>query len=194
MLGIHDGLGVLDDLGLASARLQIVDNNDYNEYRAFETRGDEIYAFIHSIEGLQGDFIENLFKAMGNITRKHSEDDRILLPEEFFSIRTGDNTDYVMFYFDILKRSGYEVRYAVIDTGNQDGELYSIVFFREKGADLWGWIDSSSLERERADNWRRLPALVFSATVKFFEPDIEEIVNDRGIVLPPPSKWFTSLY
>ena len=192
LLGIHNGLGVLDDLGLAVARAEVTDSGRYNEYRKFESDEDEIESFMHSILNMNGDFVDNLFNAVADITRKLPEDGKFSLPEVFFRTRQGDNDDYAMFFYDILRRNGYQVKLVVIDRG--DGELYTTVFFREKGADLWGWIDSNAVEREKAENWRRLPALVFSGTVDYFEPVVGEILKTGILNLPPPSDWFTSLF
>ncbi len=192
LLGIHDGLGVLDDLGLAVARSDVIESDDYIEYRRYESNSEELQSFMHTINGMSGDFIDNLYSSVASISKKHSEDNKILLPEDFFSMREGDNTDFAFFYYDILKRNGYQVKFVVIDSGS--GELYSTVFFREKGTDLWGIIDGNTLERETAENWRRLPALVFTASVQYFEPDLEDIIAKGKIDLPLPSAWNSSLY
>ena len=189
----------LMNLGLPTARIGMLEDENYVEYRKFESNDEVLKAFIHSVNRMQGDFVDNLYSSINEITQKTPADDNILLPEEFFGKRAGDNTDFALFYYDILKRTGYQVKYIVIDAGddesvNKDSELYSTVFFREKGTDLWGRIDGNELEREKTAKWRRLPALVFTGTVKYFEPDIEKIITDREIVLPPPSNWYTSLY
>lgn len=192
LLGIHDGLGVLDSLGLASVKADMIEGVEYTEYRKYEFGGERIYSFIKSVSSMEGDFIQNLYDSVRAIALKHSEDGMIMLPEEFFSQRNGDNSDYSMFYYDILKRMNYKVKYIVIDPG--DGNLYSTVFFREKGSDLWGRIDGNILEREKASKWQRLPALVFSASVQYFEPDLSSVIEARSIELPAPSKWALSPY
>ncbi|MDC7227317.1 MAG: hypothetical protein PQJ61_11200 [Spirochaetales bacterium] len=192
LLGIHDGIGVLNELGIAAAGAEIREGGQFVEYRQFQSAGDRIYSFLHSVEEMEGDFVDNLYNSIGAITHKHSEDNRIMLPEEFFDERSGDNTDYALFYYDMLKRKDYQVRFIVIDSGS--GELYSTVFFREKGADLWGVIDGNGLEREKASKWQRLPALVFTASVNYFEPDIESMMSSGNIELPPPSRWTNSPY
>ncbi|HAK45152.1 MAG TPA: hypothetical protein DCO79_04430 [Spirochaeta sp.] len=191
LFGIHDGLGVLDRLGLASAKAAVM-GGDYLAYRQYEHDEEKILSFLDSIEGMEGDFIDNLYDAVKAISLKRSDDGRIMLPEDFFSERAGDNTDYALFYYDLLKREGYSVKFIVIDPGS--GELYNTVFFREKGTDLWGRIDGNNLEREKAAKWQRMPALVFTASVSYFEPDITMIINDGVIELPPPSIWSLSPY
>ena len=192
MLGIHDGLGILNRIGLAAVMAEATGSGDYIEHRSYEYEGEKLYSFLHSVESMDGDFIDNLYNSVISITHKHAEDDRILLPEEFFRMRDGDNSDYALFYFDTLKRAGYDVRFVVIDA--DAAELYSTVFFREKDADLWGVIDGNGLEREKAERWQRLPALVFDASVEYFEPDIEKIIETGTVELPPPSLWSHSPY
>ena len=194
LLGIHDGLGVLNGIGIISARIDLVTEGSLIEYRPLRKAETEIRSFIQSVSGMEGDFIENLYAVVSGTFGKQSGDDHIMLPEDFFLRRKGDNTDYALFYYDILKRTGYEVRLIVIDSGAADGSLYTTVFFREEGADLWGRIDGRALEREKAGRFGRMPSLVFSASVDYFEPDIEEIFDTGTISLPPPSKWNTSLY
>jgi hypothetical protein len=194
LLGIHDGLGVLSQIGLVTARIDIVSEGALLEYRQPEIADKEFRSFIHSITGKQGDFVDNLFTSVSEIFLKHSLDDEILLPEEFFIQKEGDDTDYALLYYDVLKRAGYQVKFIVIDEGSVDGRLFSTVFFREAGTDLWGRIDGQVLEREKASRLNRLPALVFSASVKYFEPDIDVLFETSVIQLPPPSKWRTSLY
>ncbi len=194
LLGIHDGLGVLDEIGLITARIDIATEGTLVEYRKYEKADRELRSFIHSINGMQGDFIDNLFSTVSSIFGRHSDDGRIILPEDFFIQKEGDDTDYTLFYYDVLKRAGYQVRFIVIDPGGPDGQLFSTVFFKELGTDLWGRIDGQVLEREKADRISRMAALVFSGSVKYFEPEIDLIFETAVIKLPPPSKWRTSLY
>jgi len=195
LLGIHDGLGVLDEIGLITARIDVITEGSLVEYRPYEKAGPQLRSFIHSIAGMQGDFVDNLFSTVSDIFKKKSNDDHhIVLPEDFFLLKDGDNTDYSLFYYDILKRAGYQVRFVVIDSAGADGSLFSTVLFQERGTELWGRIDGQVLEREKSDRLSRMPALVFSGSVKYFEPDIEELFKSSVIELPPPSKWRTSLY
>ncbi len=192
MLGIRDGIGVLNMLGLAAVKYKSGTNEEFIDYRDFEKNGDGIYSFLHTISGQNGDFIDNLYSSFEGMTRKISDDGHMQLPEEFFETRVGDNTDFALFYYDILKRNSYQVKFIVIDPG--DANLYCTVFFRETGTDLWGRIDGNSLDREWATKWQRLPALVFTASVQYFEPSIEDVFFQRKIILPPPSEWKRSLY
>ena len=192
LLGIHDGLGVLDDIGLVVARAEAAEEGGLSEFRELESDDEKIEAFVHSVSNMEGDFVENLYSSIREITRKLPDDGRIIPPGDFFSSRRGDNADFCMFFYEVLRRNSYQVKYIVIDSGTD--ELYSTVFFREKNADLWGRIDGNGLERERSENWRRLPALVFSASVNYFEPDVHDILKTGTIYLPPPSRWKVSLY
>lgn len=194
LFGIHDGLAVLNDIGLVTARVDVVTEGELVEYRDFETAGREIRSFIHTVQGMHGDFVDNLYTTVSGIYRKQADNGELLLPEEFFLEKKGDDPDFALFYYDILKRAGYEVKFIVIDRGEQSGGLYSTVFFKERGTDLWGWIDGQMLEREKASRISRLPALVFSGSVKYFEPDTAGLFSGAGIQLPPPSKWRSSLY
>ncbi len=192
LLGVHDGLGVLDQLGLAAARADVIIGKEYLEYRKFEKNGGQIKSFMSNIGGMKGDFVDNLRGSIAGRRRIIEDDGEIVLPEEFFDMKEGDNSDFALFYYDILRRNKYQVKFIVIDSGA--GELYSTVLFREKGSELWGLIDSNNLERKRFSNWRRLPALIFSSSVKYFEPDINKVISSRKITLPPPSMWSTSPY
>jgi hypothetical protein len=194
LLGMHNGLGVLDEIGLHSARLDVLDDDEIVDYRDYASNSDELLSFIHLVEEMPGDFIDNLYTTFGNITDRINEDNSIQLPEQLYETRKGDNTDFALFYYDVLRRKGYDVKFVVIDSGDRDAELYSTVFFKEKGTVLWGRIDSYELEREKADRWGRLPALVFDASVNYFEPEVDELMSKGKIVLPPPSDWQTSLY
>ncbi len=194
MLGVRDGLGVLNQLGLAVSSSGVLEHPELYEYRKFHHAGDEIYSFVYRIMGMEGDFITNLFNTVTGISLKQPDDGMVMLPEDFFVLRKGDNTDYSMFFYDILKRAGYEVKFIVIDSGEDSGALYSTVFFLEEGGEQWGRIDSYSLDRYFAERWKRLPALVFSSTVRYFEPDTDRIFQSGMIELPPPSLWHTALY
>ncbi len=194
MLGVRDGLGVLNQLGLAVSSSGVLEHPELYEYRKFRQAGDEIYSFIYRIMGMEGDFITNLFNTVTGISLKEPDDGIVMLPEDFYVLRKGDNTDYSMFFYDILKRAGYEVKFIVIDPGEESGALYSTVFFLEEGGEQWGRIDSYSLDRYFAERWKRLPALVFSSTVRYFEPDTDRIFQSGMIELPPPSQWHTALY
>ncbi len=148
LFGIHDGLAVLDEIGLVTARVDVVTEGELVEYRQFESAGKEIRSFIHTVSGMHGDFVDNLHTTVSGIYQKHSDDGKLLLPEDFFLLKEGDDTDFSLFYYDILRRAGYEVRFIVIDRGDADGRLFSTVFFKERGTDLWGRIDGRMLERE----------------------------------------------
>ena len=193
LLGIHNGLGVLDDLGLAAAGMS-ARRHELAEYRKIENSEEELLSFIHKIDGMQGDFVENLQRLISDICRKVPDEGVLKLPEEFFMDKMGSNSDFALFYYDILKRKGYNVKFIVIDSGGLESKLLTTVFFREKGSDLWGWIDGRELVREKSAVWYRMPALVTESSVSFFEPDIDEIFSTGRIVLPPPSAWQQALY
>ncbi|MDC7125387.1 MAG: hypothetical protein PQJ46_07460, partial [Spirochaetales bacterium] len=164
------------------------------DYRPMGKEGAELYSFIRSRMEMSGDLVDNIYKSVNDIINKNSEDRKLQMPEKTLKMYSADNTDIALLYYDILKRCGYKVHFYVIDYGDIAGNIYCTTAFREKEADVWGWIDANGLERERAKNIQRIPALVLSASVDYFEPDMDELFQKKVIIFPPPSKWTKSLY
>lgn len=194
LFGIHDGLGILDELSLSIVKDDFINDELLSNYRKIDKNSKELMAFIHSVAEKSGNFVPNLYNAITSITKKIPDDGQIQLPEEFFKTKRGDALDYSLFFYDILKRKGYTVHFILIDNDMNNGELFSTVIFKEKNTDSWGWIDVEEFQDGKLGRMNRLPALRFALNVDYYEPDIMEIFNTKKINLPPPSFWNKSLY
>lgn len=102
--GIHDGFGIFEDLTFEVGKRNNWYFTAYDNYRDFETNEAKMYNRIHSIEDLEGDFVENLAEYVKSRTVFTEFNETIIMPEVFIETGFGSGLDAACFYFDVLKR------------------------------------------------------------------------------------------
>jgi len=192
--GIHDGAGILDNLPIAVERRELKAKVEAHPYREYKRNAEEMYTFIRDVEKMPGDFVSNLYAAVLGRTKVRENNDRLVLPEDFLSVGYGDSSEYALFFYDILRRKGYETKlFAIRDSIiKENGERW-MTLYRKPEDTFWGIIDENPPKSDFALDESRIPAIIYGHEVLYTEIDVNAYI-EAGEFLPPPiDRWKRSL-
>lgn len=189
--GMRDGLGLLDELGYALVRRDSRDYSVYDDYRPYQRNRDAMYGFIHRIERLSGEFVHGLWTMTESFRRRGEAGTGagvdLQLPEDLIETREGDNRDLTLFFYDILRRKGYELKLLVMKETREEAQGTMLLLFRERESHFWGALKGDLLKRDISVNWKRVPALIKDSAVYYrvanpndlFESGELQFLNDE---------------
>ena len=190
--GIHDGSGFLDNLSLAVLKMENQLHKGYNHYRDYTENDQKMYNFIKRIEKMPGNFVQNLHELTGSMFRFENNNNLLVFPEKFIDSRRGGLMEYTAFYYDILKRMGYEVIIAILRNPDNRVEIDSVVFFRSINTSMWGIISKEMLIFEQDYDYQKIPAYLYNRNTEYFIVDENFFFNtgDPGTV---DAEWKLSI-
>ncbi len=190
--GVKDGLSILSEIKPITLEdnlltEEVVQREEqaiylgYFNYRNFVSNEEKLYQFIRDIDRPGTVFVEELFKKISSyfyIVRDETRR-RCYVPEEMIDQKFGDNRDYTLFYYDLLKRAHYSVKLLYIYDGIQGNLIQTLTLFKQKDGRLWGAIDENGYLPYENEDYRIVPSIYLNRTVYFIEVNADEVFRTR---------------
>ena len=194
--GIHDGLGLLDNLAyLLEERAELSSDSfltEPSELAMPESRG-EYDDFVFRVKSMEGSIPENIYILAGTLCRLREGSDEYASPEEFLDRKWGGSRDFALLFYSVLEEFEYDTRLLRINPGTNLPNEYMVVY-RSPGGRMWGFMGAEYWTGERFGNWTRIPALYKGRTVGYQELEGEKVLNQSRWIYPGSSKWQDSYY
>ncbi len=186
--GIHDGKGIFNEIGLAALRIKNGLHKEYDHYRDYSENDMKMYNLIKRIEGMSGYFVQNLYDTASAMIKYNASDDITVLPEQLIETGKGGSFDLALFYYDVLRRKGFEVILIAVEPFGGEPRVQPAVLYRAADSYMWGCINMDLLMPEIDNDWVSVPAVFFNNDVSFIRIDENHIfkTGETGITEESP--------
>ena len=177
--GIHDGLGILENIAYALKREDVVNRSKYNAYRKPVRNEDLLFTYINKIETMGSDFINNLhaFSSINIFTTEVTRD--LQFPEVLVKTEYGSQYDKVLLYYDILTRKHYTCRLILVRAAYTQNEPVLIVVFKDPDTYKWGVIGDMKTEVDLDSYWKNAVVNFYNHDMNYIEIDINDLFRNK---------------